>query len=307
MKLLNKMTTMKKLFLLATLLIGLVSITRAQVSVTEENDIKNFRFGLKGGLSIDWLNIDNDKKFQAGGAGLGYHWGLQMEFRLNKTLSFVTGLSLTTNNLKIDYSSASSADTVLYILDRDENFVDFGGDTSSIFTSMLVPTNNTYWLKQRSIRANYVNIPLSLKMKTKEIGYFTYFGQFGMNIGIRTGAKTNDDVQELSIDVDTLQVANFYGNNTSFDESLTKEKLDLTSAVQPVRLGLKIGGGAEYNFSGTTSMYFEVNYNHFFTNGLRKESNETYLNALDYVDKAFENVGAKAIPGSVSLTVGVLF
>jgi opacity protein-like surface antigen len=300
---------MKKLILLATIFFGLSTITTAQVSVTEENDIKNFRFGLKGGLSVDWLNVDNDKKFQAGGAGVGYHWGLQMEFRLNKTLSFVTGLSLTTNNLKINYTGATSADTVLYILNKDEEFVDFGADTASIFSSMLTPTNNVYWLKNRSIKANYVNIPVALKMKTKEIGYFTYYGQFGANIGIRTGAKTNDVTQELTFGVDSLVNTNdFYGSNTTINSGdVNLEKLDVTSAIQPVRLGLRIGGGAEYNFSGTTSMYFEVNYNHYFTNALRKESKETYLNALDYVDKAFENVGAKVIPGSVSLTVGVLF
>lgn len=298
---------MKKLILLATVLFGLNAIADAQVSVSEENDIKNFRFGLKGGMSIDWMNVDNDKKFAPGGAGLGYHWGLQLEFRLNKTLSFVSGLSLTTNTMKINYFGATSADTVMYMLDRDEAFIDFGGDTSSVFASMENSNNNVYWLKNRSIKANYVNIPLALKMKTKEIGYFTYFGQFGANIGIRTGAKTNDDVQEVSIDVDTLTTAGFNNTQTSLDESLTKEKLDLTSAVQPVRLGLRIGGGAEYNFSGTTSAYFEVNYNHYFTNALRKESNETFLNKFDYIDKAFENVGAKSTMGSISLTVGILF
>ncbi|CAG5085743.1 PorT family protein [Parvicella tangerina] len=300
---------MKKLILLAAILFGVSSITKAQVSVTEENDIKNFRFGLKGGMSFDWMNIDNDKKFQSGGVGVGYHWGLQLEFRLNKTLSFVSGLSLTTNSLKLNYTGASSADTVLYILDRDENFVDFGSDTSTVFSNMLESTNNVYWLKQRAIKANYVNIPIALKMKTKEIGYFTYFGQFGLNVGIRTGAKTNDVVQKITFDEDSLVSTNsFYGANTNINtEDIDLEKLDVTSGVQPVRLGLRIGGGAEYNFSGSTSMYFEVNYNHYFTNGLRKESKETYLNAFDYVEKSFENVGAKAIPGSVSLTVGVLF
>jgi opacity protein-like surface antigen len=292
------MKKMKKLILLATVLFGLNTITNAQVSVTEENDVKNFRFGLLGGLSIDWLNVDNEKKFLSGGAGLGYHWGLQLEFKLNKTLSFVSGLSLTTNTMQLNYNSATSADTVLYILDKDEAFVPFGGDSASIYSSLLNTNNNAYWLKDRKIKANYVNIPIALKMKTKEIGYLTYFGMFGANIGIKTGAKTNDMVQELN--VDTLGVF-------TFDESLEKSKLDITKGVQPVRVGLKIGFGAEYNISGSTSLYGELNYNHYFINALRKESNEDFLNKYDYADKRFENVGAKAIPGSVSLTIGVLF
>lgn len=290
---------MKKLILLATVLFGLNSITNAQVSVTEDNDIKNFRFGLLGGLSLDWLNVDNDKKFETGGIGLGNHWGLQLEFKLNNTLSFVSGLSLTSNTLRLNYNTASSADTVLYILNKDEEFVDFPSDSANISSTMMDPTNNVYWLQGRKIKANYVNIPIALKMKTKEIGYMTYFGQFGANIGIKTGSKSNDMVQKVVID--TL------GAYTFNSESIELTKLDLSKAVQPVRVGLKIGFGVEYNVSGSTSIYGELNYNHYFTNALRKESNETFLNKYDYADKRFENVGAKVIPGSISLTVGVLF
>ncbi len=290
---------MKKILLLATVLFGLNTITNAQVSVTEDNDVKNFRFGLLGGLSMDWLNVDNDKKFEKGGMGLGNHWGLQLEFKLNNTLSIISGLSLTSNNLKLNYNTASSADTVLYILDKDEAFVDFPSDSAEISSTMMGATNNVYWLQNRKIKANYVNIPIALKMKTKEIGYITYFGQFGANIGIKTGAKTDDIVQKAVIDTT--------GAYTFNSETIELSKLDVSKAVQPVRVGLKIGFGAEYNISGTTSIYAELNYNHYFTNALRKESNETYLNKYDYADERFENVGAKVIPGSVSLTVGILF
>jgi hypothetical protein len=36
-----------------------------------------------------------------------------------------------------------------------------------------------------------VNIPIILKMKTKEIGYFTYFGEFGAVLGFKTKARVN--------------------------------------------------------------------------------------------------------------------
>ena len=42
-----------------------------------------------------------------------------------------------------------------------------------------------YHLKRREFRSSYVNIPLSIKMKTNEIGYFTYFGEVGTMFGLK--------------------------------------------------------------------------------------------------------------------------
>jgi len=277
------MKKMKKILVLATVLFGLNTITNAQVSVTEDNNIKNFRFGLKGDLSIDWLSPDNDKKFESNCVGIGYDWGLQLEFRLNKTLSFVSGLSLKNSSGSLNYFSASSADSTFYILDKDEEFVPF--DTAAA----NVATNTVYFLQSRKYSINYVNIPLMLKMKTNEIGYLTYFGQFGANIGIKTKARVSDESKLVNGNV------------------VNKEKLDLTDGVQPIRFGITIGGGAEYNFSGSTSMFFGLQYNHYFTNTLTSEKNEKYLRKFDSTEGTFDNVGAKAMPGSVSLTVGILF
>lgn len=274
---------MKKLILIAAVLFGLNAVTQAQVSVTEENDVKNFRFGLKGDISLDWLSPDNEKKYESGGVGLGFDWGLQLEFKLNKNLSVMSGLSLKSSKGSLKYFGTSSADSVYYIINKDQEFVPF--DTAQL----SIATNEVYWLQKRSYAINYVNLPIALKMKTNEIGYLTYFGQFGANIGIKTKARVNDESKSLA------------------GTAVNLEKLDLTDGIQPVRLGLLVGGGAEYNFSGTTSMFFAIHYNHYFTNTLVTEKREDYLRKLDYTDGQFKPVAAKALPGSVSLTVGILF
>ena len=43
--------------------------------------------------------------------------------------------------------------------------------------------------------------------------------------------------------------------------------LDLAKGTQPIRAGIRVGGGAEYNISGTTSLFFSLHYNYFITNG----------------------------------------
>ncbi|MFT5600697.1 MAG: opacity protein-like surface antigen [Flavobacteriales bacterium] len=281
---------MKKI---AILILGFVITNQsiAQVSVTEDNDIKNFRFGLKGDLSFDWLNIDNDKKFLANGVGAGYDWGMQMEFKLNNTVSIVTGLSLKSNSLKLSYLGASSADSTYYVLDKDEAFVPF--DTAALSNV----NNKVFLLENRKVSANYINIPVALKMKTKEIGYLTYFGQFGANIGVNTKSRATDDAFLRTQNADSSYAFT----------SLVNEKLEMTNGTQILRLGLQIGGGAEYNFSGSTSLLLGITYNHYFTNALRNEKNEDYLQTYDQVDTEWQAAAAKVLPGSVSITVGILF
>ena len=36
-------------------------------------------------------------------------------------------------------------------------------------------------------------IPLVLKLKTNEIGYFTYYGEFGATLGLKTKSTVDDD------------------------------------------------------------------------------------------------------------------
>ena len=88
---------------------------------------------------------------------------------------------------------------------------------------------------------------------------------------------------------------------------IENQDLDHGLGTQLIRTGLVVGGGAEYNISGTTSLFFALHYHYFVTNALTKENNEKFLRKYDLDNQQFENVGAKSIPGSVSLTIGVLF
>lgn len=272
---------MRKLILLATIILGLNTITKAQVSVSEENDVKNFRFGLKGDLSINWLKAEeNEAKNQ--GVGIGYAWGLQTEFKLNNTISFVTGLNLLSSAYTLNYEPRAS----YYVLNAENKYVDISSNTQGQYDT----ANQTkYLLNSRNFRANYVNIPIGLKMKTKEIGYMTYFGEFGGNINVLTKSKAITDKVNLN------------GNNVEITNKI------MTSSTGRVTAGIKVGGGAEYNFSGTTSLFCGVYYNHYFTNALRK--NDKYLQTPDLLSTSgeYKSAGLVAIPGAVSLTVGILF
>ncbi len=287
---------MKKTLLVIAVLLGINTINTAQVSVTEDNDIKNFRFGLKGDLSFNWLNPEDKKELLNNGTGVGYAWGLQLEFRLNKTVSVVTGLNLLSQAYKLDYNSASAAGTTRYVLDLNEEFVDLSDNTNGSVDS----TQRLFELNYRSLRGNFINIPLTLKMKTNEIGYMTYFGEFGVNINILTKGKVvTDEVNAVSFTtVDTVLTINRV--------QATNEDLDASKSMGIFNMGIKIGGGAEYNISGSTSLFFGVHYNHYFLNALR--GNDKFIQKEDVLQPGtFKSAGQKAIPGAVSVTVGILF
>ena len=91
------------------------------------------------------------------------------------------------------------------------------------------------------------------------------------------------------------------------EKSIYLTDLDIAKGTQAIRAGILVGAGAEYNISGTTSMFFSLHYNLFITNMITAEKNEKYLRQYNSDTGSFTNIGAKSIPGSVSLTVGVLF
>jgi hypothetical protein len=82
-------------------------------------------------------------------------------------------------------------------------------------------------------RLNYVEIPLSLKLMTNQIGYITYFGQFGLQGGINIRSRA---------DITTLNGTN------------NKVKEDFGADVTPGNFSLLVGAGLEYNITGETSL-----------------------------------------------------
>jgi hypothetical protein len=273
---------MKKILLGLALLMGAMA-TNAQ------DEAKNFRFGLKGELAFDWLNSSNKNKLLNNGVGLGYDWGMQLEFKIADNVSFVSGLSLRTASYKLSYIDAPQADPIVYILDRNSELVERKEDGS-----FDMENQRAYLLDTRNMKTNYVTIPLIIKMKTKEIGYLTYFGQFGANLGFATKSRANDSGRQL--DTANLQYTIPYSN----------ENLNISKSIVPLRAGLVVGGGAEYNISGTTSLFFSLHYNHNFMSYLK--ANDKYTQRPDLITPGkFVSGGYKMLPGAVVLSVGILF
>ncbi|MGZ4033350.1 MAG: porin family protein [Bacteroidia bacterium] len=278
-----------------------------------QDDAKNFRFGLVIDPSVNWYKPDG-KILSGNGAGVKFGGGLVMEFRLAKVASFQTGLRITGDGGKIKYNNGDiqnpNSNVINYFYNNADDVISKyqAPDTATAFyTAASTKGKTQYQLNSRQYKATYVTVPLVLKLKTKEIGTLTYFGQFGVNASFRWKATADDQVTEIKQSFSSSTVV-------SLGASDTKSKVDVTKDVSFFKAALTFGFGAEMNLSGTTSLTFGLNYNLGFTNSLKSTSD--YLarrtNDADYSSSGQTKVTTTQLPQSVKassvvLTVGVLF
>ncbi|MBL0046560.1 MAG: outer membrane beta-barrel protein [Bacteroidetes bacterium] len=237
----------------------------------EDEPLKNFRFGLRVSPEISWLKPSDVKKLDGAGAKFKLGYALMTEFRLNKVVSLATGIGFEKNGGSLSYT-----DTARYLY-HDDAPLEIKSDTSGISK-----TTEAYQLKTRNFSIAYWAIPITLKMRTKEIGVMTYFGQAGVNIGIRTKAIAKDDVLSSK------------NSSTSLDD------INISSDMSIFKAAINVGAGAEYNLAGSTSLVFSVNYLNGLTNVSKSKSDYLYRSDRSAYKQKFTN-------NAVSITVGVLF
>jgi len=205
---------MKKYFCLI-LFLGIFASNYAQ-------DEQRVRFGFTASPIFSWLQPDG-QYLENEGTRLGLQYGIIADFIIDE-------------NNKYAFSTGVMVDNIGGSV-RDRQF--HNGDT---LVTEFGDVKTTYKLQ-------YLNVPLTLKLKTNEIGYLTYFGQFGLDLGFNL--KGRRDVE-----------GNY--NGASIDE----QGIDIISDIVPIRTALRVEAGAEYNLSGSTNLMVGLAWNNGLTNVL---------------------------------------
>jgi hypothetical protein len=201
--------------------------------VNTENENNSFRLGLQFNPNISWLS-PNSAEYKSDGSKFSFAYGLSTEFFLTKNYLFSTGLFISSLGGEVSYEGI---------------YEDYTG-------------NNIASSTKQSYNIKYLEIPLTLKLRTNEIGYLTYYGNFGLKSGIKL--QSNSDFTYSDI------------NN------LPKVKdINTSSDIYAINLYLTIGAGIEYNLSGNTNLMLGVTFNNGFINQLDKK-----LNVIDNTGKA---------------------
>ena len=173
-----------------------------------------FRLGLTAHPTIGWVKPETGK---SNGVNLGFSYGLMADFNFAENYSFTTGLTITTINGK---------STEL--------------DPSPYHNASLYPTTTAYDLKYK---LQYVEIPLTLKLKTEKIGDVRWYGQFGLSNDFNIGAR-----QDVSV-----------AGKVLYDDIHIKKNINF------YRAGLILGGGVEYDVAKNTSVTTGLTFNNGFT------------------------------------------
>lgn len=204
-----------------------------------DDDSKSFRFGLKAAPNFGFIHTDT-KELKNDGSQVGFTFGLLGDFIIggDRNYAFSTGLLL--NNV--------------------------GGKTTFPFNNVNL---------NRSTKYQYIELPLTLKLMTNEIGYITYYGQIGADAAFNIAAKS---------DYDTF-------DQTGKLVRMTDE--DVMDNTELFRASLIVGAGLQYNFSGNTSLLLGLTYNSGFTNILK--------------DVKVGDTELKARQNYIELTVGMYF
>ncbi|HCT30121.1 MAG TPA: hypothetical protein DIW31_05190 [Bacteroidales bacterium] len=193
---------MKKVFLFATVLL-FVNITLVNAQQQSR------RFSIFADPQISWLTSDT-KKFEPNGSVMGFNIGFSADKYFGDRYAITTGLSINNLGGNIKYKVDGTIETV------DEKY--------SIDSGMTV-----------KLKSQYLTVPLGLKFRTNEIGYFTFTAQVGLAGHIRLKGVVWEDTQNID------------------KETATKEfSIGFASYF--------IGAGAEYSLGGSSSIQVGIIY-----------------------------------------------
>lgn len=214
---------MKKTGLLIVAIILSVSAFSQSAAGTTELDPK-VRLGLSFSPVLSWFSTSGDAgAVSPDGTRLNIAFGLNTDFRIaeNSQYYFSTGLFLLNTGGTLTHD---------YFVKRDDGSFSLSERTSDF-------------------RINYINIPVTIMLRTQEIGYMRYFGRVGFDGAVST--KSTFDYEDVRV---------------SDDVKFTQEDEDSSDLTSLFRFGLRVEAGFEYSIGGSTNLYFSAAYNHGLNN-----------------------------------------
>ena len=229
--------------LLGFALIGFVS----SVSAQEAADRK-VQAGIAAGVGLNFQKMET-KKLETNGVGTDFTVGTNVNYTFNETIGLTIGIEFDFETLK--YKAGQEQ---VYYFYNDNTILTqiqaIGPDAD--------PKREMFQLVTRKQKTTYLSIPTMALFRTKFIGYFRYFGKFGLRSSFLLSNKIFDE---------GFDYTNTLGNNplietatASTNENMSRTKNDMIFFKSAVGLA----GGAEWNFVGSTCLVAEIGYYYGF-------------------------------------------
>jgi len=266
---------------LREILLVLLALTVIGQASAQEDDYRKFKFGFKIDPNVSWMSPKTNEMTSEGALGR-FSFGLNADVMFSDKYAFGTGVSIMGNGGVLRYLDTEFRDN-----DPTEYIV----------------------RRERKYRLKYVEVPLTFKLRTEEIGYMTYWGQFGLGLGFMTRATGDESLSFLGQrDADAANWV-FPGDEAwKPKEDVEDEDLDISDDLVPVRASLIVGAGVDYSLSGTTALMFGLTYNNGFTNVLKGNGIQQDDDGAPVFESGeVKNFELKSISNHLMLTAGILF
>lgn len=173
---------------------------------------ENMRFGFQLSPTFSWMNT-TDNQINRNGTNLGVKLGMLAEYYFQDNYAISTGIGFGFNQggkLQFEYGG---------------NYW-IRSDIGPMFDTLPAGVNLKYNLQ-------FLEIPIGIKMRTREFGYLRYFLEPGLVLGFNTQARGSIEGRGIGDDV---------------------QKIKISKEVNGINLSWGINGGIEYSLTETTAL-----------------------------------------------------
>lgn len=284
-------------------LFGAISLLSSGLSAQDNNasatsgraryDEPRFRMGLHFLPSVGWMDA-RDSHTLTDGSVTRFGFGFTADIMFADNYAIGTGINVFRNGGRFT---------------RFDRVTGSPADLANDSTQFLV-------LRDRKLTQHWVELPVTFKFRTREIGHITYWGQFGLGLGLNLRA-TADDLVDYRYRSDDPEGALW--EEESVIGTVEFEDVPVEDEVALLRAAMIVGLGIEYNLSGKTALLvgatfnnglFNVANNRNFGPNRDEEHIRTGLDgSLDPAVLAADDAGydVKMIDNAILLSLGLLF
>ena len=251
-----------------------------------------FRMGLHLLPSIAWLDA-RDGSTVSDGSISRFGFGFTADIMFADNYAIGTGVNVFRNGGKLTTIERLTGDPL---------------DPANDTTQFVVQ-------RERTLTQHWVELPVSFKFRTREIGHITYWGQFGLGLGLNLRATADDRVQYRFRNDPLVITGSTWVEDLETGE-IEYQDVPVEDEVALMRAAMIVGLGIEYNLSGKTALLLGATFN----NGLFNVANnrnfgptldEEHLTALPVSDTAVqlfsEEYDRKMVDNAILLSLGLLF
>jgi hypothetical protein len=290
------------IFRSAAVVLGFIALTASAQSTAPSSDNSGrsrysepkFRMGLHLLPSVAWMDV-RDTHSAAEGSVVRFGFGFTADIMFADNYAVGTGLNVFRNGGKISHYDRTVGDPE---------------DAANDSTAFLVR-------RERTLTQHWVEVPISFKFRTRQIGHITYWGQFGLGLGLNLRSTAKDALdyryrgEEGEEGIIWTEETVIAADNEGI---VLREDIPVEDDVALLRAAMIVGLGIEYNLSGKTALLVGATLNNGIFNvasnkNFGPERMEEHIQAAadGSLDPAAAGYDIKMVDNAILFSLGLLF